>query len=339
MLGRSAWYTSSRVVYGGYVGGSGGQDSVFAAHEGPDYVRLLETLQQLLAIRAATFVGALQEACDLLVGAMRADTVDGFLYDDASDSLVARASSRTPMAQRQRQLGLHCQPLTDGGSTVWVFATHMATHTGHAEQNPRELRVVQEDLGVRSQIATPLNIGGRNRGVLQAWSTQPDHFSVDDLLFLQAVSHWLGLVAHRVELLETLQPDSSSLHVAHQEAVAALHERLQEGDQDVADPETASRVYLLRWKMQRLEESRHETEAALAAVEAAFAESQRQIGALAAALHSNQERLTQHEERLAQQVAVAQEAVRTRRKLEEKLRHTEDTIAWLTLHHTLSRHS
>jgi signal transduction histidine kinase len=57
---------------------------------------------------------------------------------------------------------------------------------------------------VRSAIAVVLAVGGECRGVVQADSATPEHFTQRDLAFLEAVAGWLGLIAQRAELIEQL---------------------------------------------------------------------------------------------------------------------------------------
>ena len=61
---------------------------------------------------------------------------------------------------------------------------------------------MRQTLGVRSQMGVPLEVDGTRRGALTAQSTERDAFSERDLHFLQAVSHWVGNMAHRAELAE-----------------------------------------------------------------------------------------------------------------------------------------
>jgi DNA-binding CsgD family transcriptional regulator len=164
--------------------------------------RLLETLQRLLAIQAPQLRPTLDQASSLVNEALRADKVDVFLYEAASDSLVAMGTSATPLGQRQHELGLHRQPLSNGGPAVRAFRTGESYRTGHADRGPDELRGVVEGLGVRSELDVPLQVNGDRRGVLQADATEPDRFTERDLRFLQAVAGWIGMVTHRAELFE-----------------------------------------------------------------------------------------------------------------------------------------
>ncbi len=295
-----------------------------APASGRDPARLLAILERLLAITAPTLQDTLQEASDALAEALRAEKTDAFLYNRASDSLVALSTSRTPLGQRQHALGLHRQPLSQGGSAVWTFTTHHPSHQGHADQDPWELRGVVEDLGVRSQISTPFVVAGESRGVLQACSTQSDWFTLHDLHFLTAVAHWLGLVAQRSELAERASALSGSLLTVPQ--VQALIEHERQAIRDALDedgPAAPWKARLVRWTMRQMETQAQETEQAMAVLQATFLQSQQQLVALLARVQATHEQVTRHE------VQTARAAARVRHTLEQKLRQAETTIAHL----------
>ena len=164
--------------------------------------RLLETLQRLLAIQAPELRPSLTEACNLVADVLGADKVDVFLYDQATTSLVAMGTSETPMGRRQHELGLDRQALANGGRAADVFRTGEPYATGRADEDPNELRGVVEGLGIRSIVNCPLEVNGERRGLLQVDSATPDRFTDGDRAFLAAVSHWVGMVMHRAELVE-----------------------------------------------------------------------------------------------------------------------------------------
>jgi DNA-binding CsgD family transcriptional regulator len=153
---------------------------------------LLETLRQ---VDSATARDAMQHATNVLASAFAADKVDAFFYDEPAEMLVALGTSQTRMGRRQRALGLHRLPLSNGGRAAWVFReNHIYIH-GHVDEDPVELVGIRQDLGVRSTIAVPIHVGGGRPGVLLVSSAQPEHFSQDQLHLLQFVAYWVGLVA------------------------------------------------------------------------------------------------------------------------------------------------
>ncbi|CAA9262593.1 MAG: hypothetical protein AVDCRST_MAG26-2398 [uncultured Chloroflexia bacterium] len=173
------------------------------------YARLLTTLQGLLAIQATEASSALNQASDLVATTLDADKVDVFLYDASSDSLVALGTSNTPMGREQHAAGLERLAVSNRGKTVEVFETGLPYLTGHLDQDPDELPGVKERLGIRSAIVVPLDVEGTRRGIVQADTAEPDRFTEADLAFLQAVTHWVGLILHRAELVERVTQDAA----------------------------------------------------------------------------------------------------------------------------------
>src|SRR5215212_324976 len=139
--------------------------------------RLLDTLVRLHGIVLPELRPALGQAANLVAEALDAPKVDIFLHDVPSDSLVALGTSRTPMGRRQHQMGLHRLPLANGGRTVAVYLSGEPCLQRWADDDPEELRGVIDTLGVRSGIFAPLDVGHQRRGVVQAVSDVPDHFS------------------------------------------------------------------------------------------------------------------------------------------------------------------
>jgi DNA-binding CsgD family transcriptional regulator len=171
--------------------------------------RLLETLERVLAIDELDLRGALSGACTHVAEALGADKVDLFIYEAESEVMVALGTSDTETGHRQHRIGMHRQPLANGGIAVRVFRNGEAYHTGSANNDPEQLRGMVEGLGVRSEIAVPLEVQGERRGVLSAVSLRPEAFADADLQFLMAVSRWIGLVLHRTELFEQATRDAA----------------------------------------------------------------------------------------------------------------------------------
>lgn len=163
---------------------------------------LLGALERLLAIDATSVTGALDQASQGLAAALGADKVDVFLHEPASASLVALGTSPTPMGRRQHQLGLDRLPLANGGREVAVYRTGAPYRTGRADRDPEVVVGFRDALGIRSLLDVPLEVAGARRGVLHAASARPDFFTADDARFLAAVARWVGMVAHRAELVE-----------------------------------------------------------------------------------------------------------------------------------------
>ena len=170
---------------------------------------LIDVLQRLMAVQTIELRPALVEAADAIVGVTGAEKVDVFLHDPPSGSLNALGVSRTPLGDKQRALGLDRLPVVNGGRTALVFTNGTEYMTGHAEADPEELRAIVRELGIRSNVAVPLEIAGVRRGVLSICSTQPDAFPDHLLGFTRAAARWTGLMAHRAEIVERLEAEAS----------------------------------------------------------------------------------------------------------------------------------
>jgi two-component system, OmpR family, sensor kinase len=166
--------------------------------------RTLETLERLLALPASDLVSALTHACNLVSEALRADKVDAFLHDKARATLVAVGSSTQPLSDLQMRLGLNVLPIANGGRVVQVFQSGQTFVTGRLELDPEELKGVKESLKIRSKVGVPLEVGGQRRGMMMIASLSPDHFDTDDVRFAESVVRWVGMVAHRAELVEAM---------------------------------------------------------------------------------------------------------------------------------------
>ena len=167
--------------------------------------RFLTTLQRLLEIPAADLATGLTYAADALADALQADKVDAFLYDQSRDSLVAFGTSTQPLSNLQKSLGLDVLPVSNGGRVVDVYTTGKVFHTGNLLADPEELRGVKEGLRIQSKIGVPLEVGGVRRGMIMIASLKPDFFTEDDVAFTRSAARWVGVVAHRSELIEEME--------------------------------------------------------------------------------------------------------------------------------------
>jgi DNA-binding CsgD family transcriptional regulator len=138
---------------------------------------MLALLARLQEVGATDMHGALQHATDVLTAVFAVDKVDVFLFDPSREVLVALGASRTPLAQREHVLGLDRLPLCQGGRAAWVLREQQPFRDGQVQHDSAELISARRDLGVRSTLAVPFEIGDRHRGVLLVSSLEPDHFS------------------------------------------------------------------------------------------------------------------------------------------------------------------
>jgi signal transduction histidine kinase len=167
--------------------------------------RFLITLQRLLEIPAADLKIALTHASNAMGDALKADKVDAFIYDQTRDSLVAVGTSTTPLSGMQKKLGLDVLPLSNGGRVVYVYRTGETFHTGNLLQDPEELRGVKEGLQIQSKVGVPLEVGGQRRGMMMIASLQANFFTPSDVAFVESTARWIGVVAHRSELIESIE--------------------------------------------------------------------------------------------------------------------------------------
>src|SRR5688572_21117786 len=171
-------------------------------HPGLEPARALVTLQRLLEIPAADLHSALNHASNALADAFSADKVDAFLYDETRDSLVALGTSMQPLSDLQKNLGLDVLPVSNGGRVVHVYKTGEVFRTGNLQADPGELAGIKEGLKIKSKLGVPLYIGNKLRGMVMIASLKPDFFTEADESFVKGAASWVGMVAHRAELME-----------------------------------------------------------------------------------------------------------------------------------------
>jgi two-component system OmpR family sensor kinase len=162
--------------------------------------RRLDVLEQLLRLPGGDMKATLSHASDVIAAVSGADKVDAFLYDRRRDSLVAVGSSTQPLSAQQRALGLDVLQISNGGRVVHVYKTGQTFRNGRLDADPEELQGIKEGLRIKSKLGVPLEIGGQRRGMMMLASLRRDFFSEDDERFMETVSPWIGVVAHRAEL-------------------------------------------------------------------------------------------------------------------------------------------
>src|SRR6185436_13628421 len=140
-------------------------------------------------------------ASNAVAEALSADKVDAFLYDETRDSLVALGTSTQPLSALQKRLGLDVLPVSNAGIAVKVYQEGRTFATGRLDLMDDELRGVREGLKVKSTIGVPLEVGGKLRGMLLIASLKPDFFGPADVTFAETIARWVGMIAHRAELV------------------------------------------------------------------------------------------------------------------------------------------
>jgi signal transduction histidine kinase len=164
--------------------------------------RLLHALEKLLELPGIELRSTMTQVSDFLTELLQAEKTDVFFLEPSTQTLVSLGVSDTPLGRKQKSLGLDRLQLANRGRVVQVFETGKPWFTGHQDEDAEELPGIKYGLGVRSAIGAVIDVGGERRGVLECSSTQPECFSLDDLRFLEATARWVGMVAHRAELME-----------------------------------------------------------------------------------------------------------------------------------------
>ena len=197
--------------------------------EGHD-ARLLQMLEGLLALEVGGLDTAMTQAAQRLAESLAADKVDVLMHDPATDSLVVVGTSDTPMGRRGHELGLDALPLANGGWTVEVCQSGRSHLARYADREQGELKAVVEELGVRSSINVPIDMAGERRGVLLASSGTSGFFTERDLVLVESVARWIGLVAYRIAHIACLIAEAAeeAARLAAESAVEVLTQRQQE---------------------------------------------------------------------------------------------------------------
>lgn len=170
----------------------------------PNQELLLITLERLLALPLGDVETLLQQVSDLIARALITDKVDVFVLDGTTMTLEAAGTSRTPMGDRQRALGLHRLPLANGGREVEVFETGCSYLCNEVQEDLGVARGTREALGVGSMMAVAWEVEGTRRGVLAVCAAPPGAYHAAHLSFLEAVAHWVGIVTQRAEMVAQL---------------------------------------------------------------------------------------------------------------------------------------
>jgi signal transduction histidine kinase len=124
------------------------------------------------------------------------------------------------MGDKERALGLDQLPLAQGGRVVEVYQTGRPYWSGQVHRDPAELPGMKEELGIKSELLVPLAVDDVRRGVVLASASAPERFTEEDLHFLAAVAHWIGVVIHHAELVE--QHTQTAIAQAHRLAAEEI---------------------------------------------------------------------------------------------------------------------
>ena len=222
---------------------------------------LLRALERVLEIDGTDLRDVLSRAADVIVGEVRADKVDVFVHDRASDTLVALGTSHTPMTERERAAGLDRLPVATAGRIAAVHLSREPFRTGDLALDPLRIPALVERVGVRSVMMVPFELGLDATGVLNVDSGAVDQFDDEDFAFTRAVARWIGLVAHRAELTRTLA--ARAREDGRREAAEELVMVVAHDLRNVVAP-ALGRVQLLKRRAVREGRPRDERDASLA---------------------------------------------------------------------------
>lgn len=166
--------------------------------------RLLRAAERLVALPATELRPTLVQTADIIVEASGAQKVDVFFHDPEIATLVAAGVSTTPLARKQQALGLDRMPLANGGRAVEVFRSGAPHASGRVDLDAEELPGIRGALGIRSVVMVPVELEGTRRGVLALASTAPEAFGDEHARLARVLAQWVGLVAHRAEVMVRL---------------------------------------------------------------------------------------------------------------------------------------
>jgi len=174
----------------------------------PSLPDLHDAFERFLQLPTSSVERTLSGAADLVASYLGADKVDVFVYDRGRATLIAIGASHQPLTSLQKSAGLDVMPLANGGRVVEVFETGQPFLAGDQQNDPDELKGVREVLRVQSQIAVLMEIGSVRYGVLSVTSQTRDRWGPAELAFTRAVTRWVGIVAHRAQLLVEVEKNA-----------------------------------------------------------------------------------------------------------------------------------
>ncbi|HET7786763.1 MAG TPA: GAF domain-containing sensor histidine kinase [Myxococcales bacterium] len=223
--------------------------------------RLLETLQRFLEMPSGELQTALQHTCDVVASELGADKVDAFLYEPARETLFALGTSNQPLSALQRKVGLDTLAIANGGRVAHVFLTGKTFVTGRLDADSEELRGITETLKIKSKLGVPIVIAGHKRGVLMVASQKPDYFTPEHVRWVESIARWIGIVAHRAELVEQIARNAAEQgrRAAAEELVTVLAHDLR----NMLAPIVARVEILRRRCARRSDEDARDVDAAL----------------------------------------------------------------------------
>jgi DNA-binding CsgD family transcriptional regulator len=172
-------------------------------------VDLVPTLEGLFDLPAVRVQATFNLAADIIRPLLDAESLDLFLYDPSTDTLVAETSDSV-IGRLQHASGFDRLPLRAGGLAVKVFQSGGCVRRGQLANEVDERQEIVSALGICSAMICPLNGELARRGVVEATSTHSDQFTEDNLRDFEIVTSWIGMTIRRAELVEQALTDALS---------------------------------------------------------------------------------------------------------------------------------
>jgi phosphotransferase system enzyme I (PtsP) len=168
-----------------------------------DLMNMLCDLSDLSALvtGSQSIENFLQRTVELVANNLGTPVCSIYLYDDAADELVLKATVGLNPGAVNR-VRMH----SGQGLVGTVMATCQPVREGHASQNPHFRYFPETDeLPYESFLAVPIRKGVVKIGVLVVQHTQADYFETSDLMALKATGAQLAAVLENARLFMDLQ--------------------------------------------------------------------------------------------------------------------------------------
>jgi two-component system, OmpR family, sensor kinase len=135
---------------------------------------------------------------------MGSEKVDIMFLDPERSAFVSLGVSQTPLGHKQKELGLDIVPAQAATLLAQVYRTGESVLVPDSLRDDRVYRPFIEQLGVRTLMYSPVEVGGERRAILASTSTQPDAFGESDLAVHDLIARRLSLALQHLELTEDL---------------------------------------------------------------------------------------------------------------------------------------
>jgi signal transduction histidine kinase len=135
---------------------------------------------------------------------MGSEKVDIIFLDPERNAFVSLGVSQTPLGHKQKELGLDIVPASASSLLAHVYHTGESVLVPDSLHDDRVYRPFIEQMGIRSLMDSPVEVGGERRAILSSTSSQPDAFNESDLAVHDLIARRLSLALQHLELTEDL---------------------------------------------------------------------------------------------------------------------------------------